>query len=108
MVKASVESIQALRKTADNLEQTSDYAWQHTNIIRDILSFGFDINDIKHLQHLSDDAILSSLPVDERNLHHYIKRDVAKYIRTWATLLENKLLDDIYLPQNIINTETIL
>lgn len=125
MAKASVELILVLRKAADNLQQTNDYMWQHMNscdcnfLMREItilqqdeihklIAFGFDIDDLKHLQHLSDDAILSSLPVEERNLHPHIKHDVIKYIRAWATLLENKLLDDIYLPQCIINTETIL
>jgi hypothetical protein len=108
MVKVSVEFIQALRKAADVFEQSSDYAWQHMNVIDEMLAFGFTIDDLKHLEQLSDAAILSSLPVEERNLHRLTKHDVVKYIRTWATLLENQLLNDIYLPQNIINTETIL
>jgi hypothetical protein len=155
MAKPSAELIQALRSTANTLQQTPDYAWQHIysytatllaleiirlqedeihkrmmqrysawskqlsdycttcdstedNLISEMQAFGLDRDDFSQLQNLSGDTILSSLPADERKLQPALKPDVIKYILAWATQLENKLLDDIYLPQSITNTETIL
>lgn len=100
------------QRYSDWNKQLSDYCTTRDstedNLISEMPAFGLDEDDFNHLRHLSDDAILSSLPADERNLHPALKPDVIKYIRTWTTQLENKLLVDIYLPQSIINTETIL
>jgi hypothetical protein len=155
MAKASIELIQALRKTADNLERTAEYQWGHMgscncgflaqeitrlrkdeihkramqrygdwneqlndycptsgyamdDLISEMLLFGFDVDDLKHLERLSDGNVLALLPLEERNLQRNVKQDVVKYIRTWALMLENRLLDQIYLPSFLTNTETIL
>jgi len=145
MVRASIQLITALRKTADAIECSSAYQWGHMgacncgflaqeithlrkdeihtramrghgdwteqltdycatsglpmdDIITDILSFGFDSDDLKHLERLSDARILQSLPVNERILRHNNKADVIKYMHAWADLLESELLRKIELP----------
>jgi hypothetical protein len=69
-------------------------------IIDALMDFGFSADDLRHLEKLSDGQILRSLPIHQRNLHHNIKRDVVKYLRTWANLVEEQLLGQITLVLN--------
>jgi hypothetical protein len=144
MAKATVEVIQALRATAQDLLKSDSYQWGHMGLcncgflaqqitqlrkdqihsramerhgdwteqlndycptsgfgmdqlITEMLAFGFDSEDLKHLERLSSAEVLSMLPLEERNLHHNVKGDVVKYLSLWATLLENKLVEEIQL-----------
>jgi hypothetical protein len=144
MAKATVEVIQALRSTANNILKSDTYQWGHMGLcncgflaqhitqlrkdqihtramerhgdwtdqlndycptsglgidqlISEMLQFGFDSADLKHLERLSSSEILSMLPQDQRNLRHNIKEDVVKYLNVWAALLENKLVEEIEL-----------
>ena len=142
MSKASEALIQALRKTAGNLENSSHYQWGHMgacncgflaqevtkltkaeihrralerhgdwtehlndycpinglpfdDVISELIAFGFDADDLKHLEKLSDPKILDTLPLSGRNLRHNVKRDVVTYLKAWITLLEDELIIDI-------------
>jgi hypothetical protein len=144
MAKATVEVIQALRATAQDLLKSDSYQWGHMGLcncgflaqhitqlrkdqihsramerhgdwteqlndycptsgfgidqlITEMLAFGFDSEDLKHLERLSSTKILGMLPLEERNLHHNVKADVVKYLNLWSTLLENKLIEEIQL-----------
>jgi hypothetical protein len=144
MAKATVEVIQALRATAQDILKSDSYQWGHMGLcncgflaqhitqlrkdqihsramerhgdwteqlndycptsgfgmdqlITEMLEFGFDSEDLKHLERLSSPEILDILPSEERNLHHNVKEDVVKYLNLWATLLENKLIEEIQL-----------
>ncbi len=146
MAKVNEAVIDALRKTASALSQSSIYQWGHMgacncgflaqeitllrkeeihrramqrygdwneqlmdycptsglpmdDLISEMIAFGFDSEDLKHLEKLSDKTILQSLPIEERNLRHNYKADVIKYLHTWANLLEAKLLERIILPE---------
>ena len=77
-------------------------------LIQRILDAGFDVDDLKHLERLSDGSILSFLPEEERNLRHNVKADVAKYLAAWAGKIENELLDRMPLPAFVSQQETIL
>jgi hypothetical protein len=89
----------AMQRHGDWTEQLNDYCPSSglpmDNLISDLLAFGFDPDDLKHLEKLSDWKILRTLPLPERNLKHNSRKDVVKYIKTWATLLEEQLLQDI-------------
>jgi hypothetical protein len=80
-------------------EQLNDYCptsgLPMDGLIAELISFGFDSDDLKHLERLSDGNILRMLPIDQRDLKHNLKSDVVKYIRTWATMLEDELLSMI-------------
>ena len=142
MSKASEALIQALRKTAGNLENSSHYQWGHMgacncgflaqevtkltkaeihrralerhgdwtehlndycpinglpfdDVISELIAFGFDADDLKHLEKLSDPKILDTLPLSGRNLRHNVKQDVVTYLKAWITLLEDELIIDI-------------
>jgi hypothetical protein len=92
----------AMQRTGDWSEQLNDYCpgsgLLMDNIISDMITFGFETDDLKHLERLSDRTILQSLPPGKRNLRHNVKADVIEYIKAWSILLESKLLQEIRLP----------
>lgn len=94
----------ALQRSGDWNEQLNDYCpasgLPFDDIISELLAFGFDIDDLKHLERLSDPAVLSSLPPG-RHLTQNIKDDVILYLQAWANLLEENLIQKIKLPAGI-------
>jgi len=67
--------------------------------IDEMLALGFTRQDLAHLERLSDPAIRAAIPFERRNaLRHNQRDDVVLYLRTWANLLEQALLDKITLP----------
>ena len=94
----------AMQRHGDWTEQLNDYCptsgLPMDQIIDELIAFGFSADDLRHLEKLSDGQILRSLPIHERNLHHNSKRDVVKYLRTWANLVEEQLLGQITLVLN--------
>jgi hypothetical protein len=91
----------AMEKHGDWSEQLNDYCpssgLNFDELISELISFGFDIDDLKHLERLSDGSILRKIPINKRNLVHNQKEDVLLYLRTWATILESELLGSIKL-----------
>ena len=85
----------------DWTEQLNDYCSTSglpmDNLISDMVAIGLDPTDLKNLERLSDTKILNCLIAEERNLQHNVKSDVAKYMRTWANLLEEELISQISL-----------
>lgn len=94
----------AMQRHGDWTEQLNDYCptsgLPMDQIIDELIAFGFSADDLRHLEKLSDGQILRSMPIHERNLHHNSKRDVVKYLRTWANLVEEQLLGQITLVLN--------
>jgi len=64
-------------------------------LISEMLSAGLDREDLVHLERLSDQEVLCKLPLTERNLRHNHRDDVVKYLTTWASALEDELLDKV-------------
>lgn len=91
----------AMQRYGDWNEQLNDYCptsgLPMDELISEMLNFGFDRDDLKNLERLSDKQILSSLPPDERYLRHNVKGDVIKYLNTWAALLELECVAEIKL-----------
>jgi len=92
----------AMQRHGDWNEQLNDYCptsgLPMDDLISELLAFGFDIDDLKHLERLSDPKVLQTLVPNTRNLTRNIKADVVLYINAWADLLEGQLLNDIQLP----------
>lgn len=141
MAQAKENIIRILRKTAQNLEDTEQYAWGHVgmcncghliqsvtalssqeiiqraqqsyldewtefandycpatgSLVDDLVSAlireGFQLEDIHHIEYLSDKTVLNALPNGFRYLQRNNRYDVALYMRTWAALLELALKD---------------
>lgn len=91
----------AMQRHGDWNEQLNDYCptsgLPMDDLISELISFGFDSDDLKHLEKLSDGRVIRMMPFDERDLKHNLKKDVVKYIRAWATLLEDQLVEHIHL-----------
>jgi hypothetical protein len=142
MAKVTLEVVEVLRKTAENIEKSNECQWGHMgscncgflaqqvthlnktqihsaamqgygdwteqlndycptsglkldDLISTLINFGFDADDLKHLERLSDPKILQSFPYKERTLSYNVKADVVNYITRWADLVESTLLNDI-------------
>lgn len=145
MAKASTEVIDALKKTAESIENGSPYMWGHMGscncgnlaqvvtkrtkaeihaiamqghgdwneqvnhycgqtempidlIIFELLTFGFTTDDLKHLEKLSDPKIIEGLGDKKYSLSHNQKDDVVVYMKVWAKMLENQMIENIKLP----------
>ncbi len=91
----------AMMRHGDWSEQLNDYCptsgLPMDEPISELIAFGFDSEDLKHLERLSDQRILLAIPFSERNLHFNIKADVVRYMKTWADMLEDELLKKVSL-----------
>ena len=89
----------AMQRYGDWNEQLNDYCptsgLRMDGLISAMLEFGFDTDDLKHLERLSDPEILKTFPLPERHLVFNSKSDVIRYITRWADVLEEKLLPQI-------------
>ena len=63
-----------------------------------MLEMGFTRDDLYRLEKLSSAVILDRIPEEGKPLKHNRREDVILYMDTWADLLEEKLLDEIELP----------
>jgi hypothetical protein len=104
LTKAEIHR-RAMQRYGDWNDQLNDYCptsgLPFDDIIGDLLHAGFSIEDLKHLEKLSDPEILNALPAIP--LRQNIREDVVVYLRTWAAVLERKMigrikLNDLYSP----------
>lgn len=93
----------AMQGNGDWSEQLNDFCptsgLPMDDVISQMLAAGFNTDDLKHLERLSDPRILYFLPLAERNLRHNVKSDVMIYFRSWIILVESELLDEINLKE---------
>lgn len=86
----------AMQKHGDWQTQIKDYCPSSGLLIDDIISqmlaFGFDADDLKHLETLSDPNILQTFPLADRNLRRNDKEDVVRYLERWANIIEKELV----------------
>lgn len=92
-------------------EQLNDYCptsgLPMDDLIGNLLAAGFDVDDLKHLERLSSPEVLRALPIEHRNPRQNVKQDVVLYISTWARLLEQKLIEKVTLPSELLAEETV-
>jgi len=90
-----------MQRYGDWNEQLNDYCptsgLPMDDLISEMINFGFDTDDLKHLERLNDKQILDSLPADERSLRFNVKNDVIKYLNAWASLIEEECVVEITL-----------
>nr|WP_293832931.1 hypothetical protein [uncultured Arsenicibacter sp.] len=96
----------AMQRYGDWNEQVDDYCTTSQMpidlVISEMLGAGLMLEDLKHLEKLSDRDILKRLPADRRYLKHNLRDDVVLYMNEWANLLEEQLLARIQLPQSVL------
>lgn len=90
----------AMEGHGDWNEQLNDYCptsgLRMDDLISELLNFGFDIDDLRHLEKLSSPEVLSNI---NRHLSHNNKSDVVTYLNSMAGLLECKLIAQVKLPK---------
>lgn len=100
--KAEIHT-RAMAKCGDWNEQLNDYCPTSgllmDDLITQMLDFGFSTDDLKHLENLSDPEILRTLPHNKSSLQRNKKEDVILYLLSWASHLEEQLLDQVDLPE---------
>ena len=102
----------AMERSGDWTEHLNDYCATSgllfDDLISTLLAFGLNVEDLKHLERLSDGEVLRTLPLEKRNLQHNSKNDVIVYLNAWADLLEMRLLASITLPELELRKPSIL
>ena len=99
----------AMQRCGDWSEQLHDYCPTSGLPMDDLISVmigsGFDVDDLIHLERLSDSQILKARYFNV-SLRHNVKNDVIEYLNAWIALLEEKLVGEINLPAfEIVRTE---
>ena len=93
----------AMQQSGDWTEQLNDYCPNSglpmDSVIDTLIDFGFDADDLKHLERLSDPAVLQRLPLEKRGLQYNVKRDVLLYFQIWIGLLEDQWAANVALPE---------
>lgn len=101
----------AMQRYGDWNEQVADYCdmsqLPFDVIINQMLGAGLSLEDLKHLEKLDDREVLRRLPLERRFLKHNHRNDVVTYLTEWANLLEEKLLEKITLPANLLEVELV-
>jgi hypothetical protein len=83
----------AMYGNGDWNDQLNDYCGisgqPFEEVIAEMLDYGFDIDDLKRLEKLSDKQILDRMPF-EAHLKYNVKEDVALYLTLWADMLKEE------------------
>lgn len=90
----------AMSGNGDWSEQLNDYCPSSqlpmAEMISALIATGFDIDDLQHLERLSDPGVLQRVPA--ATLRFNVREDVIRYYEAWARLIEDELLRPIELP----------
>jgi hypothetical protein len=96
----------AMAKSGDWNEQLNDYCpssgYPMDLMISKLLEKGLSLEELKHLEKLSDPKVLSHIPLPRRN--HLAKNkleDVVFYMEIWLEILENQWLTENSSSSNI-------
>lgn len=96
----------AMSKSGDWNEQLNDYCptsgFPMDLMISKLLEKGLSIDELKHLEKLSDPKILSRIPLPKRN--NLVKNkleDVIFYMQIWLEILENQWLEENHTSSNL-------
>lgn len=100
LTKAEIHQ-RAMARKGDWNDQLNDYCPTSglpiDDAISEMLNAGLDTQDLQHLERLSDPKVLALLPKEKGYLKHNLRDDVVLYMKTWANLLEDALLEKVEL-----------
>ena len=84
----------AMQGHGDWREQLNDYCpstgLPMDDLIDELLSFGFEREELKHLERLSDPQVLAQMHGRGSHLNHNRKEDVIAYLLAWSGLVESQ------------------
>jgi hypothetical protein len=93
--RAAVERARDWGDAAVEYCPTSGYPMDH--ILGEIVKAGFSLDDIAHLEQLSDRRVLAELPESRRHPRRNDREDVIAYLLAWADVLEREAGYDLLL-----------
>ena len=102
LTKAEIHT-QAMQRYGDWERQLVDYCptsgLPFDQTIDEMIALGFSREDLTNLEKLGDHTVRAAIAFERRNaLRHNQRDDVVLYLRTWADVLEQRLLATIPLP----------
>lgn len=101
----------AMQRYGDWNEQVQDFCPTSLMpidlVISEMVSAGLALEDLKNLEKLSDKQVLARFPIEKRFLRHNQRDDVVLYLRAWADMLEEQLLDKIVLPELVVDRNVV-
>lgn len=84
----------AMQGHGDWSEQLNDYCPSTglgiNALIDKLIDFGFERDDLAHLERLTDPVVLATFPESGKLLCHNNKNDVVEYYRRWALCVETE------------------
>jgi len=75
-------------------------------LISKLQSAGLTPTDIHNIEYLQDRQVLNCLPGGFRWLKRNVREDVIAYFETFAMLLEERLIEDVKVPDELFNIQT--
>ncbi|AMQ56903.1 hypothetical protein [Algoriphagus sanaruensis] len=89
----------AMQRHGDWNEQLIDYCptsgYPMDLMISKMIDAGLSIDDLAHLERLSDQTILRQIPKERRDkMNQNSREDVILYMQTWANLLREKWIEN--------------
>lgn len=102
----------AMQRHGDWNEQLIDYCptsgYPMDLMVNKMLEFGLTIDDLSHLERLSDPAILTRIEKEKRDqLNKNRREDVIFYLQLWANLLREKWLGEQDILEEIISEKKL-
>lgn len=102
----------AMQKYGDWNDQLIDYCptsgYPMDLMIGKLIEAGLTIDELKHLEKLSDPKVLSHIELPKRHqLQKNIKEDVILYLETWSLILENEWVYKFDMELNIEKKKNI-
>lgn len=89
----------AMQRYGNWSDQLNDYCPTSGLLIDDLITqlvdAGFDVDDLKNLEMLSDPDVLKHLPSKRLHLTRNVKSDVVEYLNTWSEILEEHLIESV-------------
>ncbi len=96
----------AMEGHGDWTEQLNDYCPASglplEGVIEALLRSGLEIDDLKHLERLSDPIVLKNVPQSRSKWAFNERKNAIAYLRAWASLLEDELLAAIEINPNSV------
>jgi hypothetical protein len=97
----------AMQKSGDWNDQLIDFCptsgYPMDLMIQRMIEAGLSIDELKHLERLSDPKVLQHIPFEKREkIKKNRREDVILYMETWLELLETEYIDhlEIHIPEN--------
>lgn len=103
LTRAEIHAYALRTRSGDWEDQVSAFCPQ-SNLPMDLLisqmvEAGLSLEDLKHLERLSDPDVKARMGFNHsQSLRHNYVKDVVAYLRAWADMIEEKLIDSISLP----------